>query len=153
MGPRLSSWSLSPVVRYSKMKIIAGTREEVSPSVEGTEGVKVDALFPSFSSLSLLLMWFHQGLRSRFDKRGHLYKSAGLQAILHAVSLRVLAQPSRLLHAYTTSTWIRAPVIALLEVGEGRAGEKSPSVVVFHLEVSYFTSAPFLLAQQPCSCV
>ena len=32
MGPRVSSWSLSPVVRYSKMKITAGTREELSPA-------------------------------------------------------------------------------------------------------------------------
>ena len=29
MGPRLSSWSLSPVDRYSK---IAGAREELSPA-------------------------------------------------------------------------------------------------------------------------
>ena len=31
-GPRLSSWSLSPVDRYSKMKIIAGAKEELSPA-------------------------------------------------------------------------------------------------------------------------
>ena len=32
MGPRLSSWNLFPVDRYSKMKIIAGTRAELSPA-------------------------------------------------------------------------------------------------------------------------
>ena len=32
MGPRLSSWNLFPVDRYSKMKIIAGTRVELSPT-------------------------------------------------------------------------------------------------------------------------
>ena len=32
MGPRLSSWNLFPVDRYSKMKIIAGTRVELSPA-------------------------------------------------------------------------------------------------------------------------